>query len=114
MNVQANPDIETLKLTLWVAASLIALLIGIIAYLAKMKDSSASKQVEKLSAVVDTVQETVISLKSVVEVVKSQISEDRPRTEKRLNEHANRLDDQADRLARLETSCSINHKLKAD
>ncbi len=31
--VQANPDVETLKLTLWIAVGLLMLLIGVIAYL---------------------------------------------------------------------------------
>jgi predicted RND superfamily exporter protein len=106
--VQANPDIETLKLTLWVAVGLIMLLIGVIAYLAKLKDSNALAQVEKLSTVVDTVQETVNSLKSVVEVIKTQFTEDRPRTERRLNEHAERIDKHAERLVKIETKLNID------
>jgi hypothetical protein len=111
---KANPDIETLKLTLWVAAGIITILLGIVAWFARNKGERANRQMEKLEVIVNSLSVTVSNLKTVVEVIREQQNERDPRTERRLNEHGKRLDEHETRIVKVETRCKINHDEKVN
>jgi len=53
---------------------------------------------------------SVNQLTVAVNVMQSQNSDRHPVTERRLNEHAKRLDEHDKRITIIETSCSKNHK----
>lgn len=106
----ANPDIETLKLTLWLAGAVISALFAVIIYFIKSQDSVRKNEMTKLNNIVETLVETVNSLKTIVEVVKSRQSGDgeychmkHDVIDKRLTEHGRRIDLVENRITRLET-----------
>lgn len=97
--VQANPDVETLKLTLWVAAGVISLLLVVVAFFLK-------KQI----GVSEILTKAVDNLTQAVTVLQTKDAERNPVIQNRLNDHARRLDTHAERLAKVETKCAIRHK----
>jgi hypothetical protein len=86
---KANPDIETLKLTLWVAASIITLLLLIVSYFLK-RQITITEQLTK----------AVHELTTAVALLNNQS----PRMERRLDIHNKRLDDNDKQIARLEAT----------
>jgi beta-lactamase regulating signal transducer with metallopeptidase domain len=94
--VKANPDIETLKLTLWVAGGIITLLLMVVAYFLK-------KQIS-VSEVLTT---AVNNLTTAVKLIEQQQSERDPRTERRLNEHSRELKEHKERIVKIETTLKI-------
>jgi cell shape-determining protein MreC len=109
---KATPDIETLKLVLWIATSIIGILLLIVGFYIRKSYSGQAEQFEKISEMVDTLSETVNSLKTVVEVIKRQQEERDPRTEIRLNEHSKRLSVLEKEYTKLDTVCRFNHPRK--
>ena len=106
----ANPDIETLKLTLWLAGAIISALFAVIIYFIKSQDSVRKNEMVKLNNIVETLVDTVNSLRTIVEVVKSRQLGDgefchmkHDVIDKRLNEHAKRIDALDNKVTRLET-----------
>lgn len=112
MEFKAAPDYETMKLMLIIAGSLLVILLGLIGYLLQKKDDSALNQITKISGIVDTLQSTVNSLDKVVSIIKTQFDDATPRTEKRLNAHADRLDHLDKKIAVIETRCEVSHIAK--
>ena len=108
--MNSNPDVETLKMTLWIASGVIGLLLAVIAYLSKLKINSHGEDILELHKVVKTVESTVNNLRTIVEVIKTQIADSGPRTEIRLNDHSKRLDEHERKISRIETACRFNHK----
>lgn len=106
----ANPDIETLKLTLWLAGVVISALFAVIIYFIRSQDSTRKNEMAKLNSIVETLVDTVNSLRTIVEVVKSRQMGDgefchmkHDVIDKRLNEHSKRLDTIDNRVTRVET-----------
>ena len=112
MEFKAAPDYETMKLMLIIAGSLLVIMLGVIGYLIRRKDESALEQITKISGIVDTMQKTVNSLDKVVSIIKTQLDDATPRTEKRLNAHAERLDHLDKKIAVIETRCEVSHNGK--
>jgi len=121
MEIAVNPNLETLKIVLWIAIGVIALLIAIIGYFITEKFStdkeelnknevSQQQQMDKLSAMIDTVGKTVVNLEKIVEVIKNQQEERDPRTERRLNEHSRQIKELDKRVTKTELICSLKHK----
>lgn len=96
---KANPDVETLKLSIWVAVGVIAILLSIVAFF-----------LQKTVKVQEILVTAVNQLTTAVTVIQKQQEERDPRTERRLNDHAKRLDNHQNRLSILETRCIITHK----
>lgn len=94
-----NPDYQSLKLTLYIAGSVIVLLLGVVAYFLR-------KQIE----VSETLVIVVNNLTTTVKLIEKEQSERDPRTEKRLNEHSVKLNKHELQIARLEMKCNINNK----
>lgn len=78
---KANPDLETLKLVLWLAGIVILLLLGVIGFFLRVTytgtakqfneiSSVVAKQFKEISQVVSTLSETVSSMKTIVEVIR--------------------------------------------
>lgn len=121
MEIAVNPNLETLKIVLWIAIGLIVLLIAIIGYFITEKFStdkeelsknevSQQQQMDKLSAMIDTVGKTVVNLEKIVEVIKNQQEERDPRTERILNEHSRQIKELDTRVTKTELICSLKHK----
>lgn len=107
---KANPDIETLKLMFWIAVSIIGLLIVIIGYFFKNRDTVIKIQMDKLFQITESIKMTVNNLNTIVEVIKIRqksdeefLKEKHEVYDRRLNDHAKRLDNQDGRIVRLET-----------
>nr|WP_319268285.1 hypothetical protein [uncultured Draconibacterium sp.] len=114
MEFKAAPDYETMKLMLIIAGSLLVIMLGVIGYLIRRKDESALTQITKIAGIVDTLSSTVTSLDKVVGIIKTQFDDATPRTEKRLNAHAERLDHLDKKVAIIETRCEVSHKVKSN
>ena len=99
MSIPIQPDIESLKLTLWVAGGVISLLILIVAYFLR-------KQIE----VSETLAIAVNHLTTTVKLIEKEQAERDPRTERRLDDHDDRIGTCEDRLTAMETMCSYHHK----
>jgi len=95
---KANPDIETLKLTLWLAGGIITLLLLVVAYFLK-------KQIR----VSEVLTMAVNNLITAVKLIEQQQSERDPRTERRLNEHSAIMKEQGERIIALESICKMHH-----
>lgn len=93
---KSNPDIETLKLTLWIAGSIIALLLVVVAYFLK-------KQI----CVSEVLTTAVNNLTTAVKLIEQKQSERDPRTERRLNEHSRRLDEHDKQIVKIETTLKL-------
>lgn len=102
-----NPDYDSLKLTLWISGSIIALLLAVVAYFLR-------KQIE----VSETLAIAVNNLTTTVKLIEKEQSERDPKTEARLNSHseslgkvAERINRAENRLTRIESICRYHpHK----
>ena len=94
---KANPDIETLKLTLWIAGSIIIILMGIVAYF-------LGKQIN----VSELLTKAVNNLTTAVKILESQNSERHPVIVRRLNDHARRLDSHDRDIVCIKTKLNMN------
>lgn len=107
---KANPDLETLKMTLWMAGFIISALFAVVIYFVKNQDASRKTEMEKITSIIETLTETVNSLKTIVEVIKSRQSGDgefchmkHTVIDNRLNDHSKRLDLFDNRVTKIET-----------
>ena len=69
---KASPDIETLKLVVYIAGVLIVFLVGIIGYMAKRKDTEVSSQIDKINYLVDSLTKNVNEVTKLAEVIRVQ------------------------------------------
>lgn len=99
MELKVNPDLETLKITLWIAAGVISMLLIVVAFFLR-------KQI----GVSEILTKAVDNLTQAVTVLQTKDAERNPVIQNRLNDHAKRLDSHAERLTTIETKCSIHHK----
>jgi uncharacterized membrane protein YccC len=96
--LKTNPDYETLRLTVVLAGILISVLLGVVAFFLK-------KQI----AIQETLTQAVNNLTTAVTVLESQNKDRHPVIERRLNEHAHRLDNHDSRITKIETTCEFYH-----
>lgn len=100
MELLINPDFETLKLTLWIASAVIALLltavIGVVVHLAK-------KQINVSEMLTNAVNKLTVA----VSVLENQNKDRHPVIERRLNDHARRLDQHDKQIVRIETTLKL-------
>lgn len=99
--LKANPDYETLKLTVFVIGGVLSMLLTIVAFFLK-------KQIE----IQETLTKAVNNLTTAVTVLESQNRDRHPVIERRLNEHGHRLDIYENRLTKIETTCDFHHGKK--
>lgn len=112
IEIQANPGVETLKLALYFAISIIGVCVLIIGYFIRIRSNGEKERMDKLSEVVETIKTTVSNLDKIVEIIRKRQEDTDPRTERRLNEHARILDTHDRQIATIETKCNIHHKTK--
>ncbi len=93
-----NPDYQSLKFILFIAGSIITLLLVVVAYFLR-------KQIE----VSETLAIAVNNLTTTVKLIEKEQSSTNPKTEKRLDDHEIRIGESEDRLAILETKCQYYH-----
>ena len=98
---KANPDIESLKVILYLAGSVLTFLLLIVAYFLK-------KQI----SVQEVLAEAVNKLTTAVSVLESQNKDRYPVIERRLNDHAEQIDELGYRVTAIETTCKIYHQKK--
>lgn len=94
MTIPIQSDIESLKLTLWIAGGVISLLILVVAYFLR-------RQIE----VSETLAIAVNHLTTAVKLIEKEQAERDPRTEKRLGNHEERIGHCEDRITVMETLC---------
>ncbi len=97
--VKANPDLETLKLTLWIAGSIIALLMSVVAFFLR-------KQI----FVSETLTLAINELTKAVTIQETKDKERHPLIDRRLNEHSAKLKEHGERIAVIETKIEIKNK----
>lgn len=95
---QPSNDIETLKLTLWIAGSVIAALLGLVAYF-------LNKQI----TIQEVLAKAVNNLTTAVRLIEQHQTITDPIINRRLNDHALRIDAHDKKLAIIETRCSLTH-----
>lgn len=98
-----NPEIETLKLTLWIASGVIAF---IITMLVAVISNLISKQIETSEELTVAVNGLTVA----VNVLESQNKDRYPVIEKRLNEHETKISRHAEKITAIETT--LSHKIK--
>lgn len=96
--VESDLNIESLTYILWIAGAVITILLAVIGCFLRMQ-AEASQNLAK----------SVSELTVAVNVLQSQSQDRHPVTERRLNEHAKRLDDHERRITIIETTCQKNH-----
>lgn len=101
MEIQANPDLEQLKVILWIAGPLIVVMIAVIGYFIK-------QQIEASKAIANVVQQ----LNILVTELRTQNELLNPVFEKRLNHHSENIEEHERRLTVIETEHHINHRLR--
>src|SRR5690554_3378445 len=99
--LKANPDYETLKLTVFIIGGVLSMLLTIVAFFLK-------KQIE----IQETLTKAVNNLTTAVTVLENQNRDRHPVIERRLNEHGHRLDIYENRLTKIETTCDFYHGKK--
>lgn len=110
IEIPANPNLETLKIVMWVAVGIIVMLLAIVGYFVRVHLSGEKGRIDKLTAVVDTLRETVTTIKGIVDIIKKEQEERDPRTERRLNDHACKLSRHDKAIVRIETKLNIRNK----
>lgn len=90
--MNSNPDVETLKLLITIAFSIIAILLSVVAYF-------LNRQIKSQEILTDAVNQ----LRTIVSVLQSQNDDRHPVIDRRLNDHSKRLDEHDKQLARIET-----------
>lgn len=98
MEIQANPDIEGLKLTLWIAGCAMIVMVTIIGYFLRRQIDAS----EKLT-------DSVNNLVNVITAIETQININTPITEKRLNDHSVQIKGHEKRLTKIETEHKLIH-----
>lgn len=97
--MNANPDYETLKLILIIAGGVISVLLLTIGYFIRQQITAST-----------VLAEAVNNLTVNVRILQSQQDDRHPVTERRLNAHAERLDEHESRIVKIETTCDIKYK----
>jgi hypothetical protein len=100
MEIQANPDLEQLKLIIWIAGMLLMIMLMVIGRFLWM-------QIEASRAIADALN----ALKVVVTALKTQTDLQNPVMEKRLNDHAADIKDLKNRVTIIETEHTNFHKV---
>ena len=101
MEIQANPDIEQLKIILWIAGPLILVMLGVIGYFIK-------QQIEASKAIANVVQQ----LNILVTELRTQNELLNPVIDRRLNHHSETIEGHERRLTVIETEHHINHRIR--
>lgn len=101
MELQANPDLEQLKLILWISGPMLFIMLTVIGYFLK-------QQIEASKAIADAVN----ALNIVVTELKTHSALEYPQTVTRLNAHSEKLDDHETRITIIETEHNHLHNLK--
>jgi hypothetical protein len=99
MQMQVSPDIEQLKIILWIAGPLIVLMLGAIGYFIR-------QQIDASRAIADALQQ----LQIIVTELRTQSELVNPVVERRLNNHSESLEGLERRLTVIETEHCINHR----
>lgn len=99
--LKANPDYETLRLTVFIIGTVLSVLLSVVAFFLK-------KQIE----IQETLTKAVNNLTTAVTVLENQNRDRHPIIERRLNEHSQRLDIYENRLTKIETTCDFHHGKK--
>lgn len=110
IEIPTNPDPEALKIVLYVAAVIITILLAIVGYFVRSQFSGEKGRIDKLTCVVETLKETVNTVKGIVDVIKKEQEERDPRTERRLNDHARKLSRHDKAIVRIETKLNIQNQ----
>jgi hypothetical protein len=100
MEIQSNPDLESLKLVLWCALGVIAVLLVITGYFIKQQ---INRQVDASKAITVAVDK----LKEVVNTIKSQNEVQMPAINKLLDSHSDAIKNIDQRVIKIETRLEI-------
>ena len=100
MHVDMNPDIEQLKIILWIAGPMIVLMLGVVGYFIR-------QQIDASRSIADAVQQ----LQLIVAELRTHNELLNPVIERRLNHHSENLEDHERRLTVIETEHCLNHKM---
>lgn len=96
MEIQANPDYESLKLILFISGSLILVLLAVVGFFLR-------QQVTVSQNLTNAVNELTVA----INVIQSQEKDRHPVHERRLNEHSTRITNHENRIRVIE----VEHKL---
>lgn len=101
MELQANPDLEQLKLILWISGPVLFAMLAVIGYFLKQQIDASKAVADAVNAL--NIAVTELRTHSVIEY---------PTTVTRLNAHSEKLDDHENRITIIETEHIHLHNLR--
>lgn len=110
MEIQANPDAESLKLIIWLLIAVLIVLFAIVGYLLTFGIGAVKSNLVKLAESFENVTAAITDLKIAVASLKMQFDSESPVTIKRLDTHSFILTRHEGRIKALETEHNMIHK----
>lgn len=110
MEIQANPDAESLKLIIWLLVAVLIVLFSIVGYLLTFGIGAVKSNLVKLAESFENVTAAITDLKIAVASLKMQFDSESPVTLKRLDTHSFILTKHEGRIKTLETEHNMIHK----
>jgi hypothetical protein len=109
MDIQANPDAESLKLIIWLLISVLVIMVTIVGYLLTFGISAVKSNLQKLAQSFENVTDAITDLKVTVASLKTQFDTENPVVVKRLNQHSYILTKHESRIKTIESEHNILH-----
>jgi hypothetical protein len=103
MEIQANPDLNHLKVIIWIIGPLMLTMLAVIGYFLKQQFDATREMSNELA-----------SIRLLITKVMTHDEITDPVLEKRLNNHSQTIGDHEKRLTKVETHCEITHSKKKD
>lgn len=110
MEIQANPDAESLKLIVWLLIAVLIILFAIVGYLLTFGIGAVKSNLERLTESFGSMITALTDLKITVASLKTQFDSESPVVVKRLDTHSYILTKHEGRIKTLETEHNMIHK----
>ena len=109
MEIQTNPDAESLKLIIWLLIAVLAVLVSAVGFFITFGINWIKDSIERLSTSFDEMVDAMTGLKVTVAEVKTQYDFENPLVTKRLDSHSRILDKHEGCLKTLMTEHRMIH-----
>lgn len=110
MEIQANPDAESLKLIVWLLIAVLVVVLAIVGYLLTFGVGAVKSNLQKLSESFENIIMAITELKVTFASLKTHIDSENPAIIKRLEKHSYILTKHESRIKTLETEHNMIHK----
>jgi hypothetical protein len=110
MEIQANPDAESLKLIVWLLIAVLSVLVVVVGFLLTFGIAWIKDSLKDFSISFTKMTAAITGLKVTVAEIKTQFDSENPLVSKRLDGHSLILDDHEGRIKVMETEHRLFHK----